>query len=73
MDPVVMAAVLMSIGLSVDFIAHVSYHYQLTSKKVIVDGRVVKVPVKGPQEKLEHTMASGKTLLNTMESGNLVT
>ncbi|PAV64924.1 hypothetical protein WR25_10558 isoform B [Diploscapter pachys] len=58
LDPVVMAAVLMSIGLSVDFIAHVSYHYQLTNKKVIVDGRVVKVPVKGPQEKLEHTMAS---------------
>uniref|UniRef100_A0A1I7WSP7 WW domain-containing protein n=1 Tax=Heterorhabditis bacteriophora TaxID=37862 RepID=A0A1I7WSP7_HETBA len=56
LDPVVMAAVLMSIGMSVDFIAHVSYHYQLTNKKEIHDGKVVKIPVCGPQEKLEHTL-----------------
>ncbi|CAJ0953427.1 unnamed protein product, partial [Mesorhabditis belari] len=51
LDPVVMAAVLMSIGMSVDFTAHVSYHYQ-----EIVDGKIVKVRVNGAQEKLEHTL-----------------
>ncbi|CAI4224901.1 unnamed protein product [Auanema sp. JU1783] len=58
LDPVVMAAVLMTIGMSVDFIAHVSYHYQLTNKKVIRNGKVVKIAVSGPQEKLEHTLES---------------
>lgn len=70
LDPVVMAvfviafpsfsprlqAVLMTVGMSVDFIAHVAYHYQLTNKKIIRNGKVVKLPVRGPQEKLEHTL-----------------
>ncbi|VDM53760.1 unnamed protein product [Angiostrongylus costaricensis] len=58
LDPVVMAALLMSIGMSVDFIAHVAYHYQLTVRKEFRDGRVVKIPVRGPQQKLEHTLRS---------------
>ncbi|CAJ0562984.1 unnamed protein product, partial [Mesorhabditis spiculigera] len=56
LDPVVMAAVLMSIGMSVDFTAHVSYHYQLINKKEIVDGQIVKIKVDGSQEKLVHTL-----------------
>uniref|UniRef100_A0A914QVX6 Uncharacterized protein n=1 Tax=Panagrolaimus davidi TaxID=227884 RepID=A0A914QVX6_9BILA len=36
--------------------AHVSYHYQLTTKKIIKNGKVIKVPIKGPQEKLVHTL-----------------
>lgn len=56
LDPVVMAALLMSIGMSVDFVAHVSYHYQLTSRKEIRNGKVVKIPVTGQQEKLKHTI-----------------
>ncbi|TKR58407.1 hypothetical protein L596_029855 [Steinernema carpocapsae] len=56
LDPVTMAAVLMSIGMSVDFTAHVSYHYQLTNRKEYRNGRVVKIPMNGPHEKLEHTL-----------------
>ncbi|CAD6189063.1 unnamed protein product [Caenorhabditis auriculariae] len=56
LDPVVMAAVLMSIGLSVDFIAHVAYHFQLAHRKEIKEGEVVKIPLRGPTERLEHTL-----------------
>ncbi|GMT33947.1 hypothetical protein PFISCL1PPCAC_25244, partial [Pristionchus fissidentatus] len=58
LDPVVMAAVLMSIGMSVDFTAHVSYHYQLTNRKEIRNGKVMKIPVVGQHQKLRHTLHS---------------
>uniref|UniRef100_A0A0K0F235 SSD domain-containing protein n=1 Tax=Strongyloides venezuelensis TaxID=75913 RepID=A0A0K0F235_STRVS len=58
LDPVVMAAVLMSIGMSVDFTAHVSYHFQVTSKREIRKGKIIKVSLKGVQERLEHTLTA---------------
>uniref|UniRef100_A0A0K0DUE9 SSD domain-containing protein n=1 Tax=Strongyloides stercoralis TaxID=6248 RepID=A0A0K0DUE9_STRER len=58
LDPVVMAAVLMSIGMSVDFTAHVSYHFQVTSKREIQNGKIVKVSLKNVQERLEHTLTA---------------
>ncbi|KAM3728002.1 Patched-related protein [Dirofilaria immitis] len=58
LDPVTTVAVLMSIGLSVDFTAHVSYHYQLTNRREIRNKKIVKIPIKGPHEKLEHTLQS---------------
>lgn len=51
-----MAAVLMSIGLSVDFTAHVSYHYQLLNKKEVRDGKIVKIQLIGSHDKLVHTL-----------------
>ncbi|VDK66869.1 unnamed protein product [Onchocerca ochengi] len=56
LDPVTTVAMLMSIGLSVDFTAHVSYHYQLTNRREIQNKKIVKIPIKGPHEKLEHTL-----------------
>uniref|UniRef100_A0A914E7U3 Membrane transport protein MMPL domain-containing protein n=1 Tax=Acrobeloides nanus TaxID=290746 RepID=A0A914E7U3_9BILA len=56
LDPVTMAAVLMSIGLSVDFTAHVSYHYQLLNKKEVRDGKIVKIQLIGSHDKLVHTL-----------------
>ncbi|EFO97335.1 CRE-PTR-5 protein [Caenorhabditis remanei] len=58
LDPVVMAAVLMSIGLSVDFIAHVAYHFQLAHRKEIRNGKIKKIPLKGSTERLEHTLGA---------------
>ncbi|CEF69328.1 Sterol-sensing domain and Patched family-containing protein [Strongyloides ratti] len=58
LDPVVMAAVLMSIGMSVDFTAHVSYHFQVTSKRDIQNGKIVKVSLNSVQERLEHTLTA---------------
>ncbi|KAJ1353655.1 MMPL [Parelaphostrongylus tenuis] len=49
-DPVVMATLLMSIGMSVDFNAHVAYQCQLTVRKEVRDGCVSKIPVRGPQQ-----------------------
>uniref|UniRef100_A0A915ELK0 SSD domain-containing protein n=1 Tax=Ditylenchus dipsaci TaxID=166011 RepID=A0A915ELK0_9BILA len=52
LDPVTLCAVLMSIGMSVDFTAHVSYHFQLTSKREIQMGEIVEVPLVTSRDKL---------------------
>ena len=67
LDPVSLCAVLMSIGMSVDFTAHVSYHFQvlpiatgfdlflyfqLSHKREIHNGQIIETPLKLPRDKL---------------------
>ncbi|KIH55667.1 hypothetical protein ANCDUO_14170 [Ancylostoma duodenale] len=56
LDPIVMASLLMTIGMSVDYIAHVAYHFQLDSKIELVSGSTVQTAFESDEEKLEHTM-----------------
>ncbi|TKR93870.1 hypothetical protein L596_008245 [Steinernema carpocapsae] len=58
LDPVTLCAVLMSIGMSVDFTAHVSYNFQLRNRKEMSTDHIVKIPLKTQQEKLRHTIES---------------
>ncbi|CEF66711.1 Sterol-sensing domain and Patched family-containing protein [Strongyloides ratti] len=58
LDPVSLGAVLMSIGMSVDFTAHVCYHFQLKSKKIFKGTQITKEPMNSTKEKLYHTIDS---------------
>uniref|UniRef100_A0A183FPT3 SSD domain-containing protein n=1 Tax=Heligmosomoides polygyrus TaxID=6339 RepID=A0A183FPT3_HELPZ len=58
LDPVVMVSVLMTIGMSVDYVAHVAYHMQLDTKSTVHRGKVVRTPMRSIHEKLEHTVES---------------
>ncbi|KAI1722338.1 patched family domain-containing protein [Ditylenchus destructor] len=56
LDPVTLCAVLMSIGMSVDFTAHVTYHFQLTYKREMQIGTIVEVPLRSGKDKMYHTI-----------------
>uniref|UniRef100_A0A183C6X1 SSD domain-containing protein n=1 Tax=Globodera pallida TaxID=36090 RepID=A0A183C6X1_GLOPA len=58
LDPVTLSAVLMSIGMSVDFTAHTAYSFQLSHKREIRDGRIVQVPLRLARDKLQHVLRS---------------
>ncbi|MFH4977722.1 hypothetical protein AB6A40_004431 [Gnathostoma spinigerum] len=53
-----MAAVLMSVGLSVDFTAHISYHFQLRHQRELRNGEIIKVPIRNTTERLQYTLQS---------------
>ncbi|VDM82298.1 unnamed protein product [Strongylus vulgaris] len=56
LDPIVMASLLMTIGMSVDYVAHVAYHYQLRYYTKRLEGNSVRVEFADAEEKLEYTM-----------------
>ncbi|EYC38193.1 hypothetical protein Y032_0735g1936 [Ancylostoma ceylanicum] len=56
LDPVVMIALLMTIGMSVDYIAHVAYHFQRDSRNELKNGISIQVALKSMAEKVEHTV-----------------
>ncbi|XGW13823.1 hypothetical protein V3C99_000262 [Haemonchus contortus] len=56
LDPILMACLLMTIGMSVDYIAHIAYHFQVDTKSQIEKGRVVEVRLEGPHQRLEYTI-----------------
>ncbi|VDO22115.1 unnamed protein product [Haemonchus placei] len=56
LDPILMACLLMTIGMSVDYIAHIAYHFQVDTKSQIEKGRIVEVRLEGPHQRLEYTI-----------------
>ncbi|VBB26028.1 unnamed protein product [Acanthocheilonema viteae] len=58
LDPATLCAILMCIGMSVDFTAHVSYHHQLGEKKTIKGIRITKSRLENNKARLEYTLES---------------
>ncbi|KAL3103258.1 hypothetical protein niasHS_002444 [Heterodera schachtii] len=64
LDPVTMAATLMSIGLSVDFTAHITYHFRQSHRiesnndHLTGNENVRFVPLLSKEDKLKHTLAA---------------
>ena len=58
LDPVTLCAVLISIGMAVDFVAHTTYHYQLSHKHAIRNGEDVIIPLDTSYQRLRHTITN---------------
>lgn len=58
LDPATLCAILMCIGMSVDFTAHVSYHHQLGEKKTMKGMRISKCRLENNRARLEYTLES---------------
>lgn len=58
LDPVTLCAVLMSIGMSVDFTAHICYHLQLKKRQKICNGVIIEMPLNTSRDKLYNTINS---------------
>uniref|UniRef100_A0A1I7WTD7 MMPL domain-containing protein n=1 Tax=Heterorhabditis bacteriophora TaxID=37862 RepID=A0A1I7WTD7_HETBA len=48
----------MGIGMAVDFVAHTTYHYQLSTKEVIQEGRHIHIPLKTPYSRIRNTISN---------------
>ncbi|KJH51174.1 patched family protein [Dictyocaulus viviparus] len=58
LDPVSLCAVLISIGMAVDFVAHTTYHYQLSYREVIRDGHVMRIDLDSSYARIRHTISN---------------
>ncbi|PIO66704.1 patched family protein, partial [Teladorsagia circumcincta] len=58
LDPVSLCAVLISIGMAVDFVAHTTYHYQLSYREVIRKGQEIRVELDTPYSRIRHTISN---------------
>ncbi|KAK5968169.1 hypothetical protein GCK32_012965 [Trichostrongylus colubriformis] len=58
LDPVSLCAVLISIGMAVDFVAHTTYHYQLSYRDVIRKGQELRVELDTPYSRMRNTISN---------------
>ncbi|VDK53185.1 unnamed protein product [Cylicostephanus goldi] len=58
LDPVSLCAVLISIGMAVDFVAHTTYHFQLTYREAVRNGHEVRVDLNTPYDRMRNTISN---------------
>nr|CDJ81753.1 Patched domain containing protein [Haemonchus contortus] len=58
LDPVSLCAVLISIGMAVDFVAHTTYHYQLSYREAVRKGQEVRIDLDTPYSRIRHTISN---------------
>ncbi|KAK6726940.1 hypothetical protein RB195_004938 [Necator americanus] len=58
LDPVSLCAILISIGMAVDFVAHTTYHYQLSYREALRGGREVRIDLVTPYDRIRNTISN---------------
>ncbi|EYC15948.1 hypothetical protein Y032_0035g3059 [Ancylostoma ceylanicum] len=56
LDPVTLCAVLISIGMAVDYVAHTSYHYQFSYREIIQEGHEMHIGLTTPYDRIRNTL-----------------